>query len=99
MRDAGAGLQRAEEIEGMVRRIAEEQRDGSILAAAGAQERGSRTLRHRSELGVADRTIAKLDRGARTVVSGGFRQQVRERALDDGVVPTHALGIKLFAGM
>ena len=38
MHDAGAGFQRAEEIDGMVRRIAEEQRDRLILAVAGAQE-------------------------------------------------------------
>jgi hypothetical protein len=39
MHDAGAGLQRAEEIDGVIGRVAEEQRDGIVLAAAGAQER------------------------------------------------------------
>ena len=74
MRDAGAGLQRAEEIDGMVRRVAEEQRDGSVLAAAGAQERGGRALGHGGELGIADRTIAEFQRGARAVIGGGVRQ-------------------------
>jgi hypothetical protein len=99
MRDAGTGLQRAEEIDRMVRRVAEEQRDGVGLAAAGAQEGSRGTLRHGGERGIADRAIAEFQRGARAEIGGGFRQEVRQRALDDGVVPTHALGIKLFAGM
>ncbi|MGY3107841.1 hypothetical protein ACVWW7_004468 [Bradyrhizobium sp. LM6.9] len=99
MRNARAGLQRAEEIDGVIGRVAEKQRDGGVLAASGAQERGSRTLRHRGEFGVTDRTLPEFQRGARAVLGGGFCQQVRQRALDDGVVPTHAFGIKLFAGM
>ena len=51
MHDAGAGLQRAEEIDGMIRRIAEEQRDRTVLAVAGAQEGAGRGLDQRFEFG------------------------------------------------
>ena len=99
VRDAAACLQRAEEIDGVIGRVAEEQRDGGVLAAAGAEERRRCALGHRGELGVGDRTVAEFQRRARAVIGSGFRQEVRQRALDDGVVPTHALGVKLFAGM
>ena len=65
MHDTGAGLQRAEEIDGMIRRIAEEQRDRTVLAVAGAKEGAGRRLHQRFEFAVADRPVAEFDaRGA-----------------------------------
>ncbi len=59
--DSGAGLQRAEEIDGMIRRIAEEQRDRTVLAVAGAKEGAGGDLDLFFEFAVADRPVAKLD--------------------------------------
>ncbi len=69
MHDAGAGLQRAEEIDGMIRRVAEEQRDRLVLAVAGAQERRRRDLGQRFQFGIADRTVAEFDRRPRAEYS------------------------------
>ena len=99
MHDAGAGLQRAEEIHRMIRRIAEEQRDRSVLAVAGAQERSGRDLDHCFQLGIADRPVAEFERRPRAVIGRRLRQQVRQRAPRDRIVPADPFRIELFAGM
>src|ERR1700736_1884589 len=99
MHDAGAGLQRAEEICRMIRRIAEEQRDRGVLAIAGAEEGGSCDLDHGLQLAVTDRPLAEFDRRPRTELGRRFREQVRQRTARDRIVPVEACGIKLFAGM
>src|SRR6266478_1380262 len=99
MHDARAGLQRAEEVHRMVRRIAEEQRHRMVAAVAGAQERRRRNLGHRFQLGVADRAVAKFDRWPRAVFGRGFRQQIRQRPACDRIVPMDPFRIELFAGV
>ena len=63
--DAGAGLQRAEEIDGMIRRIAEEQRDRTVLAVAGAKEGAGCDLDQPFEFDITDRPVAKFNRRPR----------------------------------
>ena len=99
MHDAGAGLQRAEKVDGMIGRIAEEQRHRRVAAAAGAQERGSRDLDHGFEFGIADCAVAEFDRRPRAKLLRGLRQEIRQRAAHDRVVPADALRIELFAGV
>ncbi len=99
MHQPRAGLQRAEEIDRMIRRIAEEQRDGSILAIAGAQERRRGMLHHCFQLGIADGAVAEFDCRPRRIFKCSFRQQIRDRAARDLVVPADALRIELLAGM
>src|SRR5882724_7269663 len=99
MHDARAGLQRAEEVHRMVRRIAEEQRHRMVAAVAGAQERRGRNFDHRFQLGVADRAVAKFDRWPRAVFGRGFRQQIRQRPARDRIVPMDPCRIELFAGV
>ena len=99
MHDPGAGLQRAEEVHRMIRRIAEEQRDRMLLAIAGAQQgRGSR-LHHRLKLGIADRAVAEFDRRPVSELCGRVRQQIGQRAARDRIVPMHAFRIELLARM
>src|SRR5690242_3938119 len=99
MHDPRARLQCAEEVDGMVRRVAEEQRDGLVAAVAGAQEGAGSDLHFFFELGVADRPVAEFNRGTRAILARRARQQVRQRETLDRVVPADALRIKLFAGM
>src|SRR6267378_4763662 len=99
MHDTRAGLQRAEEVHRMVRRIAEEQRHRMVAAVAGAQERRGRNLDHRFQLGIADRAVAKFDRRPRAVFGRGFRQQIRQRPARDRIVPMDPFRIELFAGL
>ncbi len=99
MHDAGARLQCAEEIDGMIGRIAEEQRDRIVLAIAGAKEGAGRRLHQRFEFAVADRPVAEFERGARAELGRGRRQQIRQRAARDRIVPADALRIELLAGM
>ena len=95
MHDAGAGLQRAEEIHRMIRRIAEEQRHRGVLAVAGAQERGGRDLDHRFQFGVADRAVAEFDRRPRGKFRRRLRQQIGQRSARDRIVPMDAFRIEL----
>ncbi|MGY4316424.1 hypothetical protein ACVWW1_005751 [Bradyrhizobium sp. JR3.5] len=99
MHDAGSGLQRTEEVDRMVRRVAEKQRDRGALAVTGPHEGGSRGLDQRLKLAVADLPVAEFKHRARAELSGGIREQVRQRAARDLVAPLHALGIILFAGI
>src|SRR5262245_5155340 len=99
MHDAAACLQRAEEIDGMVRRVAKKQRDGFVATIAGAQEGAGGDLDLVFKLCVADRPVAEFNGGARTVVAGRLQQQVRQRAAFDRIVPADALRIILLAGM
>ncbi len=99
MGDAGAGLQRSEEIDRMVRRVAEKQRDRCALTDARAQERGSSRLGQIFQLDIADGAVAEFDRRPRAELSGGFRQQPRQRSAFDRIVPADAWRIKWFAGM
>ncbi len=99
MHHARAGLQRAEEIHRMIRRIAEEQRDRGVLAAARAQERRGRGLDPVFQLGIADRPVAEFDRGPRAEIGRRLRHQVRQRAARDRIVPANAFRIEFFAGM
>ena len=99
MHDAGAGFQRAEEIDGMIGRVAEEQRDRRILAVTGAQQRRGSKLGHRFQFSVADRTVAKLDRRPRPVLHRCRRQQIGQRAPRDRIVPTDAFRIEFLAGV
>src|ERR1700761_9524949 len=99
MSDARAGLQRTEEIDGMIGRIAEEQRDGRPLADAGAQISGGRDVGHCLQFGEADPAIAELDRRSGAKIARRLRQEIRQRSAFDRVVPADALRIKLFAGM
>src|SRR5262245_26521796 len=99
MHDARAGFQRAEEIDGMVRRVAEEKGYGFVAAIAGAKEGTCCDLDLVFEHGIADRPVAELNGGARAVVAGRLRQQVGQRDAFDRIVPADALRIILFAGM
>ena len=99
MRDARTGLQRAEEIDRMIRRVAEKQGDGLVLAVAGAEEGAGGDLDLVLQFGVADRPVAEFERGTRTELDGGVRQQIRKRAARDRLVPADAWWIELFAWM
>src|ERR1700741_4418500 len=99
MRHPRAGLQRTEEIDWMIRRVAEEEGNGRALAIAGAEERGGRDFDHRFQPGVGDRAIAEFDHCACAIGLRGFRQQAMHRAFRDLIIPMHAVGIKLLAGM
>ncbi len=99
MHDARARLQRTEEIDGVVRRVAEEQCDRFVAAVAGAQEGAGRDLDPLFKLGIADRAVAEFQRRPRGVFGSGLRQEVRQRAALDRIVPADALRIILFAGM
>src|SRR5882724_2786632 len=83
----------------MIRRIAEEQRDRTVLAVAGAQEGAGPGLHQRFEFGKTDRPVAKFERRPRPELGGRCRQQVGERAARDRIVPADALRIELLAGM
>ncbi len=98
MHDAGAGLQRPEEVRGMIRRVPQKQRHRVVLAIAGAQEGRRRDLDHRFQLGVADGAVAEFDRRPRAVVRCGLRQQVGQRPARDRIVPMDPFRIKLFSG-
>ena len=99
MYDAGPGLQRAEEIDGMIGRIAEEQGDRTIFAVAGAKESGGCRLHQLLQPGKADRPVTEFDRRPRPEFGGRCRQQVGQRAARDRIVPADAFRIELFAGM
>ncbi len=99
MHDAGAGLQRAEEVDGVIGRVAEEQRHRSVLAVAGAQEGAGGDLDLVFQFGIADRTVAEFDRRPRAEFDCCRRQQIGQRSLLDRIVPTDALRIELLAGM
>ncbi len=71
MHDARSGLQCAEEIDGVIGRVAEEQRDRLVLAVAGAQEGGRRGLDHRFQFGIADRLVAEFQHRTRAVLGRG----------------------------
>ena len=99
MHDAGTGLERAEEIDRMVRRIAEEERDRGTLAKARTQERGRSLVDEPGERVEADRTVAEFECAAIAEVAHRFRQQLRQGAARDRRVPADAFGIELLAGM
>src|SRR5260370_34850490 len=98
MHDAGAGFQRAEEVDGMIGRIAEEQRHRGVLAVAGAKVRRGGLLNHRFQFGVADGTVTEFDRRPRPESYGALRQQLSRRPAPARMVPTHPCRIELSPG-
>src|SRR6516162_6115811 len=99
MHEASARLERAEEVDGMIGRVAEEQCHRGVAAIARAQVGAGCGLSQSFQFGVADRTVAELDRRPCAIVTRRLRQQVGQRAAGDRIVPVHALGVKLLAGM
>src|SRR5215217_5785945 len=98
MHDSGAGFQTAEEVDGMVGRIAEEQRDRTVLAVTGAQEGAGGGLHQCFKLGETDRPVAEFDGGARSEFGNRCRQQVGQRAARKRIVPANAFRIELLSG-
>ena len=61
MHDPRAGFGRAEEVDRMIRRIAEKQRDRVPLAVARTQERSGGNIDPRREIGERHLAVAEID--------------------------------------